>query len=275
MPKNGIQGGVESSLAATGSSFRRFSACDSLRSLRQSPNRGLTGARQPRRPDRLSTATSSPGCTPSQPTPHKVRSAPTPRTDSDGTLPQSYHPLTDLLTRSVCLMAGGSSVYHRPTLLLGHVWSDIELPALSDEVSRVVAPVSSHTQWTTPRYPHQHVQRRIPLSLKSLTSPWRLSISACAMNTNFASFPLPFLISLASGSVVLRWVALLSFSPRKSPLGPSHSPFDSSSSSRLLKLFMLAAASISVPSTLKCSYDIRPRLSASYATSSNSFLPTL
>ena len=110
---------------------------------------------------------------------------------------------------------------------------------------------------------------------KSLTSPWRLSISVCAMNTSFAS--LPFLISLASGSVVLRWVALVSFSPRKSPdwLPPLPSLLDSSSSSRCLKLFMLAAASISVPSTLKCSSDIRPRLSASYATSSNSFLSLL
>ena len=56
------------------------------------------------------------------------------------------------------------SVYRRPPPLLGNVKSDIELPALTNEVSRVAAPVSSRTQRTTPWYPHQHVQRRVPLS---------------------------------------------------------------------------------------------------------------
>ena len=56
--------------------------------------------------------------------------------------------------------------------------------------------------------------------------------------------------SSSSASVVLRWVALFSFSARKAPLGPCPSPIEPLSSSRRLKL---AAASTSVPATLKFS----------------------
>jgi len=61
--------------------------------------------------------------------------------------------------------------------------------------------------------------------------------------------------SLASGSVVEAWVSLLRFSPWKSrsPLRPGSGGAPLPSLGQ--KLFMLAQASIRVPSTEKCSDD--------------------
>src|SRR5439155_11361738 len=74
------------------------------------------------------------------------------------------------------------------------------------------------------------------------------------MKQSLASIPGPLRYSRASGSVVLRCVWLERFSPRKSdgaPL-PSSPPTGGSFG---LKLFIEAQASISVPSTEKCSLD--------------------
>ena len=90
-----------------------------------------------------------------------------------------------------------------------------------------------------------------------------------------ASLPSPLRINRASGSVLLRWVRLLSRSPRKSTVGLPGSSGSSRSASSLRKLLMLAAVSISVPSTLKCSSDSSPCRSASSTTSSNSAWPIL
>ena len=94
------------------------------------------------------------------------------------------------------------------------------------------------------------------------------------MNTSLASFPLR--ISRASGSVLLSCVSFLNLSLRKSTDGLLGSSSGCCRSSSLrLKLLMLAAASISVPSTLKCSSDKSPCRSAFHTTSSNSAWPIL
>ena len=104
----------------------------------------------------------------------------------------------------------------------------------------------------------------------------RFSIRACPMKQSFASLPFPFLYSRASGSVVLWWVAFERFSPWKSTDGlpGSSSVVVGGSPSFGLKLFRLAAASISVPSTVKCSSESRPRSWARPTTSSKSCWPT-
>jgi hypothetical protein len=73
---------------------------------------------------------------------------------------------------------------------------------------------------------------------------------------SLASLPRPLRNSLASGSVVEAWVALLRFSPWKSRSRLRPPPLASGSSwsaSLGLKLFRLAQASIRLPSTEKCS----------------------
>ena len=90
----------------------------------------------------------------------------TPTEPSNGLHPPEdrLHPLTGLLTRSVCRMTGGPSIYRRPPLLLGNMRDDIELPALRHEVPAVKPPVCSHAYPSTAEGHRQHVQRRIPLS---------------------------------------------------------------------------------------------------------------
>src|SRR6266702_3545780 len=72
---------------------------------------------------------------------------------------------------------------------------------------------------------------------------------------SLAACPAAFLYSRASRSVVEAWVSLLRGLPRKSasPLRPGAG--GSPEPSFGLKLFMLAHASINVPSTEKCSSD--------------------
>jgi hypothetical protein len=80
---------------------------------------------------------------------------------------------------------------------------------------------------------------------------------------SLASLPWPLRNSRASGSVVEAWVALRRRSPWKwrSLLRPLPAGNPSSGSPLGLKLFMLAKASISVPSTLKCSSESSARTS--------------
>ena len=90
---------------------------------------------------------------------------------------------------------------------------------------------------------------------KSTSKPWRFSIRACPRYDNLAPLPFPFRANRASGSVVLAWVALDRRSPRKSTVGlPGSSGTGSGARGPSVrrKLFRLAAASISVPSTVKC-----------------------
>ena len=225
-----------------------FSASYNLSSRPQCPDRGLRGASRPRdtsrrqaprHPARLSTPTSSPSCTLSEPSTGESRP----------------HPSAYLLTRSVCLMACGASVYRRSPLLPGNVWDDVDLSALSDEVLSVVALGCSHTM-TTDGYPYQYVQCCISLSRAVGLGQFEVSHQtdadcSSARGPSAADQPrlLSFFISLASGSVVLPCVALLSFSHRKSSAWTSPSSLESFS--RRLKLFMLAAASIRVSSKLK------------------------
>src|SRR5215207_3980360 len=78
------------------------------------------------------------------------------------------------------------------------------------------------------------------------------------MYASLASNPRPFLASCASASVVLWCLAFERFSPRKLTVGlPGSSGGGASAGGLSLgrKLFRLAAASISVPSTVKCSSD--------------------
>src|ERR1700747_2889419 len=92
------------------------------------------------------------------------------------------------------------------------------------------------------------------VNLASTISPWLFSIIIWPMWQSLASFPTPLRNSRASGSVVEACVSLARFSPWKSrselrppSLGGSSLP------SFGTKLFILAQASISVPSTEKCS----------------------
>jgi len=92
---------------------------------------------------------------------------------------------------------------------------------------------------------------------------------------NFASLPLPLRSSRASGSVVLWWVHC-SASPHESLLRGCpgcHCGLRAGSPSRCRRVFRLAAASINVPSTVKCSSESRPRPWGSDTTSSKSCWP--
>ena len=90
---------------------------------------------------------------------------------------------------------------------------------------------------------------------KSTSRPLRFSISACAENESFGLLALALAASFASGSVVDSCVSFERFSPWKSTVGlpgssggvPRRLP------SFFLKLLSDAHASISVPSTVKCS----------------------
>src|SRR3712207_3310700 len=90
------------------------------------------------------------------------------------------------------------------------------------------------------------------------------------MNASLASLPLPLRSRRASGSVVLAWVAFERRSPRKSTVGlPGSSTGSEGAASSLgRKLLRLAAASISVPSTVKCASLSKPNRSAASTTSS-------
>mgnify|MGYP006883391337 CR=1 FL=1 len=78
------------------------------------------------------------------------------------------------------------------------------------------------------------------------------------MKQSLASLPYPFRYSLASGSVFDSCVSFLRFLPLKSP-----NPLLSESSSSFgRKLFIDAQASMSVPSTEKCSLLSSPRCRA-------------
>src|SRR5208337_4894346 len=75
-----------------------------------------------------------------------------------------------------------------------------------------------------------------------------------ATHPSLASLPVPFFASLASGSVVDWWVAFWRRWPWKFTLGlPRSSGGSVGPSSLRLKLLSEAQASISVPSTVKCS----------------------
>src|SRR5215467_469480 len=110
------------------------------------------------------------------------------------------------------------------------------------------------------------------VSRASTMSPLRFSVSRWPMWQSFASFPAPLRNSRASGSVVEKCVSFLRFSPRKlrSALRPPlrAPPPDGGPSLPSLgtKLFMLAQASISVPSTEKCSLESRPRTCGRFRT---------
>src|SRR6266571_1350790 len=165
------------------------------------------------------------------------------------------NPLADPLAHAIAGMPGGSSINRAaPTTgVLSNVRRDpagsrrfFARSKSSGTASRSAVPVASDT-W------------------KSTSIPFRFSIRAWPMNTSFASFPLPLRSRRASGSVVLSCVAFERFSPWKSTDGlpGSSSVLWGGSPSRGLKLFRLAAASISVPSTVKCSSESKPRLWAS------------
>ena len=70
---------------------------DQQRGLTDTPRPGKATRRWELWPyPRLSTSTSSPGCTPSPPTPRTVRSVPIPHSESDGTPPMAFfHPKID------------------------------------------------------------------------------------------------------------------------------------------------------------------------------------
>src|SRR5574340_662814 len=95
----------------------------------------------------------------------------------------------------------------------------------------------------------------------ALPISWRFSISTWPRKHSFASWPAAFLYNRASGSVVEAWVALVRRSPRKSTLGLPGSSVGGggTGSAFFLKLFWPAQASISVPSTVKCSSERRRR----------------
>src|SRR5882672_10873057 len=92
----------------------------------------------------------------------------------------------------------------------------------------------------------------------STMRPLRFSIIRCPMWQSLASLPAPLRNKRASGSVVEKCVSFLRFSPWKSrsalrPPLPWSFPDGGSPLSFGTKLFMLAQASIRVPSTEKCS----------------------
>ncbi|MNF88062.1 hypothetical protein D3C84_705470 [compost metagenome] len=87
----------------------------------------------------------------------------------------------------------------------------------------------------------------------STIRPLRCSIIVCAMCARRLASPLLLRASRASGSVVDWWVALLRFSPLKSASGLRVPSSGGSPPSFLMKDLCEAQASISVPSTLKCS----------------------
>src|SRR3972149_5171688 len=103
----------------------------------------------------------------------------------------------------------------------------------------------------------------------STTRPWRFSISTWPRKANFASCPLAFLYNLASASVVEACVSLVRLSPRKFTPGfpGSESAGGGGAPDRGLKLFCPAQASISVPSTVKCSSDNSPCSRANFPSS--------
>src|SRR5680860_815986 len=92
--------------------------------------------------------------------------------------------------------------------------------------------------------------------------PFRFCTTVCPAEASLASLPLPLRASRASGSVLEAWVVFERGSPWKSTLGflpvprvGTSPPSWSSPSSLGRKLFKEAAASIKVPSTLKCSRE--------------------
>ena len=106
---------------------------------------------------------------------------------------------------------------------------------------------------------------------KSTQSPFRFSISTCPEYDIFAVCPFPFVANFDSGSVVDSCVSFFRFLPRKFTDGLPGSSGGSRSSFRSplgRKLFKLAHASIKVPSTVKCSCDIKFARFAARTTSS-------
>src|SRR5512146_3387065 len=106
----------------------------------------------------------------------------------------------------------------------------------------------------------------------STASPSRFSISTWAMKQSWLCWPSPLRNSRASASVVERWVSLDRLSPLKSrsPLRPGEGGAPEPSFAR--KLFRLAHAWISVPSTEKCSSESNPAMRASSSTAAKNLL---
>ncbi len=160
----------------------------------------------------------------------------------------------------VALVAPDAAIDRRVLVLGRHVWRDFELSAALDEGLAVVTFVGPD------RGPLVLVSRRlsiasaasrsaVPLACvisTSTISPLRFSMRMCPMWHRRDLSPALFLNSRASASVVLAWVSLQRSCPLKftSGLRPGGVPL---SSSLRLKLLCEAQASISVPSTLKCS----------------------
>src|SRR5512133_801621 len=110
------------------------------------------------------------------------------------------------------------------------------------------------------------------VSSASTARPLRFSISTWPMKQSWLCWPLPLRNSRASSSVAERWVSLERFSPLKSrsPLRPGAGSSPEPSFGR--KLFRLAHAWISVPSTEKCSQESRPSTRASSRTAPKNLL---
>lgn len=184
-------------------------------------------------------------------------------------------PFTDAQARSVRGVPGCALVQRTAALLGRDVRRDARFAKSLDEIADVVA--AGATECTAAFFPSLPSISRaasrsaVPVasvSRVSTTKPLRFSIRTWPCSASSDSVPLRR-ARRASGSVVDSCVAFVRRSPRKSTVGLPGSPSLFGGGPSLgFRLFWLAHALISVPSTVKCSFDSSDFLRACSRTSS-------
>src|ERR1700709_1031463 len=184
-----------------------------------------------------------------------------------GRLDPAEHPLDPLallLADAIAPMACGAAIDCRAAAIgvLRDVRRHAKLTDVGDEIGGVVSLVATHGDPVAPLQCAHHLDRSLALCRAASlghrrrhNQPVAILHQHVTQVAEFGSLARCLLVEPASGSVVEACVSLLRGCTRKSTSLLRRAAGGSPEPSFGLKLFMLAQASIMVPSTEKCSSD--------------------